>query len=340
MTDPGDDSLDELLELEAELGEPGRTTGTYDDGNVTGGTKVPAHEVPDGYPVEIETPEALRLDVETPDGTTVATYLEWPGDGSGGGQLRELLAALGREFEEFANVYGDRVALDGADGWHRIDVAATARLHGTEDSAVDRVTSEVTDAVSGASDLEYDAVHLALVALVVVGGLSFATVNTILEDIAIWFLFLAWPGIPAAIYYDLGRVKERVDWDTSPAGWIVGGLIPLVNVAVGIAYLVDRHVRVRELSYAEAAQAWQKALIASVLMPIAAFPLEALSTGLAASLFFYGLLLAPLAVYLDAEYVEELTEWDPFEEAWALLALVVPVFGAGAYLLRRMGAMD
>src|SRR6056297_400638 len=100
----GDDresQADAFLELEQELTAGRRSAKTYEEGNVASATTIPADDVPDDYPVPIGTSQALQLNVEAPDGETVVTYLEWPGEDEESDHLTELLDALGRSRDEF-----------------------------------------------------------------------------------------------------------------------------------------------------------------------------------------------------------------------------------------------
>lgn len=129
--------------------------------------KIPAREVPEDYPVPIRTQQALQLNVEAPDGETVAAYLEWPGEDSeaqrasnasgergdprASDHVERLLDALGRSHDEFANIYGDRVALDSENGWHGIDAEKTAALRGAKlaegDDSLDTTRKAIAAAV-------------------------------------------------------------------------------------------------------------------------------------------------------------------------------------------------
>lgn len=200
-----------------------------------------------------------------------------------------------------------------------------------------------------APELQYSPAHLALIVLVVGAGLLFPSFGTPLWWITGWLAFIAWPGIPALIYYDIGQITDRTDWDTNVAGWMIGGVIPVVNVSVGLVYLLERHIRIHDITYAEAASIWFKALVVSILLPVLAIPVGLVVAGALGgsagfwtgfTLFFYGPWIAAIVVYLDAEYVEELGDWDPFEEGWAAFSLFVPVFGAATYLFMRTASMD
>ncbi|MFC4450667.1 hypothetical protein [Halorussus aquaticus] len=319
-----DAQVDEFLELERELSAGRRASKTYEEGNVSEAAKIPASEVPDDYPVAIRTRQALQLNVETPDGETVATYLEWPGEGEESDHVEQLLDALGRGRDEFANVYGDRVALDSEDGWHGIDAEKTAALRGTEiasgDGSLDKTRNLLAVAIAvGAVGLLLDD--------------AFHSLSEILLIITIG-------AIPVGIYLDAEQVKDGTSWSPTPNPWIIGGMIPIANVAVGLAYLVERHVRLSGITSGERSGVWYKALLTSVAALPLALTINPVSEIVSVAIFGYSWCFTPLAVYFDAEYVEDASDWEPKEELWAVAVFFTSILGAGAYLLRRYQKLD
>ncbi|WP_135853386.1 hypothetical protein [Halorussus salinus] len=319
-----DAQVDEFLELEQELSSGHKTRRTYEQGNVAEAAKIPASEVPDDYPVPIETRRALQLNVETPDGETVATYLEWPEEGEESDHIDQLLDALGRSHDEFANVYGDRVALAAEDGWHGIDAEKTAAMRGAERASGDDSLDTSRNLVAGA---------------VALGALGFVLTQP-LATVGAWLAILSWAAVPATIYYDANRVEDATGWSPETTRWVVGGFVPIFNVSVGLAYLVDRHVRLSGTAPGEVSETWFKGVLVGLLAPLVGTGLVLVSTAVGALVFFYGALFLPFAVYFDAEYVEDATDWDPNEELWAVASLFLGPLAGGAYLLRRSQALD
>ena len=322
-SDP-DAQVDEFLELERELSAGSKTAKTYDEGNVGEAAKIPASEVPDDYPIPIRTRRALQLNVDTPDGETVTTYMEWPGEGEESDHVAQLLDALGRNPDEFANVFGDPVALDTENGWHGIDAEKTAAMRGAKVAA---------------GDDSLDTTRNLLAAAVAVGGLGFG-LTEYLPNLGPMLVMVAWAAIPAAIYYDANRVEETTGWSPETMRWVAGALVPIFNVSVGLAYLVDREVRLSGTTSGDVSETWFKGVLVGITAPILGLALVGVSTMIGTLVFFYGLLFLPFAVYFDAEYVEDATDWDPNEEWWAVGALFFGPLVGGAYLLRRRQALD
>lgn len=147
-------------------------------------------------------------------------------------------------------------------------------------------------------------------------------------------------GIPAAIYYDAGRVEDATGWSPAAARWVAGALVPIVNVSVGLAYLVDRRVRLSGTTSGDVSETWYRGVLVGLVAPILGLLAFGVSETVGALAFFYGVLFLPFAVYFDAEYVESATDWDPNEEWWAVGSLLFGPFVGAAYLLRRRQALD
>lgn len=326
-----DAQVGEFLELEQELSTGHKTAETYDEGNIAEATKIPVSEVPEDYPAPIRTRQALQLNVETPDGETVATYLEWPEDSEESDHVTQLLDALGRTREEFANIYGDRVALDSENGWHGIDAEKTAALRGAK-------------VASG--DESLDQSRNLLVAAVGVGALGYLLSNALFEAVASLgrlCTLLAWIGIPTATYLDISRVSDVGGWSPKTGRWLAGALVPVVNVPVGAAYLVDREVRLSGVTSGDVSELWYKSILASMGLMLVGYGTMSALGAFGAAVFAYGWVFLPFALYFDAEYVEDAIDWDPNEKLWTLgaaLAVVLAPLVGGLYLVRRHQALD
>lgn len=323
-----DAAIEDMLALERELEADLGSAATGDApaatrGNIAGATKVPASDVPADYPVPVGTDEALRIDVETGDGTAT-TYCEW--DGAETGHVARLLAALDREPADFANIYGDRVALDAVDGHYGIDLAATRALHGVDDARADpRVRRG----------------RLAIAAILGVGTLGLLLLS-LGSDAGAGAVLLASVGLPPAIYLDLDRVREHVPWPTREWAWIVGSLLPLLNLSIAAAYLVERRVRLRGVVAGDVPREWRLVVLAGVAMELVALPFVGAGLSAASALYFVSIGLLPLGVYFDARYVAAGTDWDPGESVWAAATLAGALLSLGflvavPYLYLRRG---
>lgn len=323
-------SIEGLVELEDELsGDAGAVTGTYSKGTLSGAEKIPARDVPDDYPVSIPTSTALRLVVEADDGTAIETFLAWPEQGSDVGHVERLLEALGRTPDEFADLYGDEVALTTESGWHVLDLRRTAAVHGAAAARSDETLQRSEQYVTGA-------VGFGILAMMVWAADLVPWLGTLVMSVT-------WLVLPIAVYTDMKKVKEKIPWDTDEGPWVLGCLVPLFNVPVGTAYLIDRHVRVSGVTPGETADLWLWAIFGSMAALFFSLPAAVVSPLLFGVLVVYGVTLLPLAVYFDAEYVEDATDWDPDEEAWAMATAGGTLLGlnwvvAGAYLVKRYSA--
>ena len=333
MTDTGasvEATIGELVELEEELTRPGTGVGgTYEQGTIAGVSKIAATEVPGGYPVPIDTTYALHVEVET-EGGTVPIFLEWPGEGEQTDHVAQLLDALDRDPAEFAGIYGDRVGLEAEDGWHGVDVERTRRLQGP--SAI-----EESDSLKRT--------RYAVTAAVAVGIVPYLLMEGDPSAFGGLLLLLSWIGIPASMYLDLQNAREAFGWDTDTWKWIVPGAIPVIDVVVGGVYLLDRYVQTRGVEGRSTSDVWYKAVLASIPLPIVALPLGGVHVGIGGLLLVTSLVLLPVAIHFDAEYVREATDWDPNETLWVVAAVVAMAVALWwvvgiAYVLVRYSNVD
>lgn len=51
----------------------------------------------------------------------------------------------------------------------------------------------------------------------------------------------AWIGLPLSAYFDGKYVSSHSDWQPNAALWVIGLLVPLVNIVLGAVYLYRRH---------------------------------------------------------------------------------------------------
>lgn len=320
-------TIDELLELEEELTSPeSGAAGTYDRGTIADAAKVPAEHVPEEYPVPIDTEQALRLGIDA-GRERVPVYLEWPGADEQSDHLDRLLDALGREPDEFANVYGDTVALAVSEGWHGIDAERTAAIHGGEAASQDPSLRRTELGLAGS-------VVAALLALPLAGsGLpGLAGLGSLL-------LVGSWIAIPTLLYVDKKRVGEHLGWEPE-AGWLVAAIFPVANVLAGSGYLVERRARLEGVEGVRPSETWKKAVVAGIALPFVSLPVMVASSTLGGMLFTLSVGALPLALYFDAKYVESATGEDQNGGAFAIGALVASFVLVGwlvgvVYLLRR-----
>jgi hypothetical protein len=179
------------------------------------------------------------------------------GDPRASDHVERLLDALGRSRDEFANVYGDRVALDSVDGWHGIDPERTAAFRRPGRTTAADVPTQTRNLLAGA---------------VGVGAIGFVLSNP-LPNLAGFLMLASWVGIAALLYFDGKRVTESTDWSPSYARWAAAALVPILNVSVGTAYLVERHAQFSETGASDVADAWHRALIAAVVLSVVGGPL-------------------------------------------------------------------
>jgi hypothetical protein len=54
-------------------------------------------------------------------------------------------------------------------------------------------------------------------------------------------LISAWVILPISVYFDIQYVRANSKWDPETGLWIIGGVVPLVNIVIAAVYLYRRH---------------------------------------------------------------------------------------------------
>lgn len=226
---PSDDGAAErFLELEAELAADETTTGpggARPRGLVVDVETVPAEEVPDSYPLAVETDEALALHVDLGDRTTVA-YLDWPGaEGiDAESALGRLLAALGLSSDSFADLYGETLLLEREAGHYTVFVPPEPP----------RGTGGWVLGVAGG--IAFNAAVAGLLAL----GAAGLPVGGLFSVLLVPFLLVNLVAVPYATYRDATYLRTHSDWGQGPPFWAALSMVPGMNVLVGLLYLRSR----------------------------------------------------------------------------------------------------
>ena len=211
-----DDAASSFLELESHFGAdtpPGRLRGQAIDVE-----RVPASTVPDDYPVDIRTEEAIALSLDV-DGERVDVYFGFDGD-LVDESLGRLLALKGIPADRFADLYGESILLSVADGYH-VPVVPAESPRGD--------ASGVYGVAGGL------AMNL-LTVLPVVAGLG----GVFSVPLVLAWLLANVLGVPAATYLDAWYLRTHSDWGGGPLFWTALAALPGVNVVSSLAYLRER----------------------------------------------------------------------------------------------------
>lgn len=374
-----DDTIGGFVELEDELTSGSAAAGTYHDGTVSGGTKVSVADVPDDYPATFDTDHALHLEVDVDDGATVDAFLPWPEPGSDSDHVTRLLDNLGLGADEFANIYGEAVALEPVEGWHRVDVDASppSGSHGRGDAGgsfdspafgsdttsfgSDTSGTDTSPFESDSTTPEYYGEDDTTIAAVVVPAIAVATggltlfaagisnadsVSTLVA--VLWGLSLL--AIPVALAYSAYVTDERGGWDPHPVVWGVGGLVPFLNVPVGMGYVVEWLARGKPR--AGPSRLWFWGVVVATVLSLGFLPplfggassaqtlADPLEYG-AVTAWIYSYVLLPMAIFFDSRHVDEGGDWDPTRVVWvggavaASMLLFLGWFVGAVYLLKR-----
>jgi hypothetical protein len=217
-----DAAAESFLELEEEFEFVG--DGIQIRGQAVDVERIPASEIPDDFPAEIRTDDALALTLELLDvesERTVTTYFDWPAEGSGE-RLSKLLALRDVPLDRFADLHGETMLLEMKDD-HFLPVLPKEEPRGDE------------RAIYGILAAMLPSLLVFLGGIVGgVGGLLFTT-----TFIFIWLLATL-VVLPVSTYLDAWHLRTTTNWDGGPLFWAFFAMIPGLNILTIGAYLVLR----------------------------------------------------------------------------------------------------
>ncbi len=211
-----DSAAESFLTLEDDL-DAGEVSGTA-WGHAVDVERVPAGSVPDTYPVEIRSEEALALALDV-DGDRVRAYFGW--DDAPEDRLGRLLELKNIPADRFADLHGESLFLAVEDG-HYVPVVPEESPRGSPLGVY---------GVGAGFGLNL------LVALL--GLLGLGSVVASAPVVAVWLLANL-VGLPAATYADAWHHRTHTDWNGGPLFWTTLAAIPGVNVLSSAAYLLGR----------------------------------------------------------------------------------------------------
>jgi len=213
-----DQAAESFLDVEAEMGGDGPAGMTW--GRAIDVERVSAGQVPDDYPVDITTAEALSLRLALDDTHNTTVYFEYD-DGDPDDRLGRLLAVHGISPSQFADLHGRALLLRTEDGYH-VPYVPEESPRGSERGVY---------GIGAGLGLNLLGILLLLVGL---GG-TVASVPFVIAWLAVTFV-----GLPAATYLDAWHLRTHTDWEQGPSFWALLAMVPGLNVVSSLAYLRSR----------------------------------------------------------------------------------------------------
>ena len=218
-----DQVAERFLELEAELSsatDSALPEGGVRRGQIVDAGRVPVEEIPNGYPVDIGSGQALVLTVEVTGVGEAQTYLDWLEDGEPGtdSTLGRLLESLEVEPEQLATLYGQQLLVEIVDGSYTVYVPAES--------------PRGTDRTTGIA-AELGVSLAALLGSVVASG-------TLAAILLVVFVLTTLLAVPFETYRDSWYLRTHSDWEGGPVFWTVLAMVPLLNVLSTVLYLSGR----------------------------------------------------------------------------------------------------
>lgn len=219
-TTEADRVAERFLELESELANSPEATlpdGTVRRGQITDARRVPVAEIPDEYPGDVGTGQALVLTVEIVDAGESQLYMAWPEDGTpeADSTLGRLLETLDIPPEQLASLYGEQILVEVTDSYYTLSLPAEPP----------RGTPAVTGILGALG-----------------GGLAalFAAFAAGSGLLLLVFFFLTVVALPYYTYRDSWYLRTHSDWEGGPVFWATLAMFPLLNVLSTLVYLASR----------------------------------------------------------------------------------------------------
>ena len=274
-------------------------------------------DVPREYPVDVDASHALALGVELGDGGAVRAYEAWPSGGHASSRLARLLDAVDRRTDSPRALTGERVALVERGDHYEVDVAETRKRR---------------EATAPAREETHSLTEIVVAAGVLAGLSAFYVFRSGADVAALALGAAAAVVLPLSLGYDAWQTHDET-WSPRALPWAAGGVVPLANVGVGVAYLVRKTAVVDDPQ--SATHVWRDVLVGVVAAFAAGLALAAFDPTfeLGVALFVHAWVLAPLAVFLDGRTARH-ADSRPNFLAWVAGAVVVGGAGALVYLLR------
>jgi len=215
-----DHAAESFIDVEEDLKGLGK--GMRGRGQAIDVERVPAEEVPDDYPAEITTQEALalRLSMVDAENETVVVYFEWPEQGTDD-RLARLLKMRDIPMDRFADLHGKSILLTIEDGYY-VPVLPKDEPRGDERAFYGILGGLVPSFLIAAA-----------------GIFGVGSLVASLPFLVLW-LVATFAVLPASVYSDAWHLRTTTDWDGGPLFWTFLALLPAVNVIAVPAYLIIR----------------------------------------------------------------------------------------------------
>ena len=163
-------------------------------------------------------------------------------------------------------------------------------------------------------------------------------VDSLLLDLAIVLSsVISFVGLPVAVFFDARTAGDGRGWSPRTPFWVVASLVPLVNVGIGLLYLLRRRMAVADTP---SPRAWVW-LVAAATGLMFVYPVSVAVMSDVGPLPLIHVIVWAFAVgciYYDAQYVEATSDWDPLVSFWvggAVLTNLFAFFWTPVYLAWR-----
>ena len=282
-------------------------------GVVRGVERVPADEL--ARDVRFDATHAVVLAVDTGE-QRVRAVEAWPSGGHSSSRLARVLTAVGDGVGGPRELAGETVVVERRDGVHRLAVEATETHHAADQGAHQRAHS-VVELVVGAGALAGFLAAVAVAAGARPLGAALAVAAAALLPLSLW-VDAHWTDVEG--------------WSPRATRWALGGLVPVLNVAVAVAYLARKTVAIDGRGEPTVWRDVLQGVVAAFALGLALAAVE-VTAPVAAAVTVHAWALAPLAVFLDGGSSRH-GDRRPSRAPWVAGAACVGGAGALVYLLK------
>ena len=137
--------------------------------------------------------------------------------------------------------------------------------------------------------------------------------------------FISFVGLPVAVFFDARTAGDGRGWSPRTPFWVVASLIPLVNIGIGLLYLLRRRMAVADMP---SPRAWVWLVVAATgamfVYPISVAVMSDVGPLPLVHVMIWAFTVG--AIYYDAQYVEATSDWNPFVSFWVAGAVLTNLF--------------
>lgn len=212
-----------FMRLEDEIRESSstvRSDGEVLKGEIRDVKRVPSEEIPNDYPVDIETEEALGFTIKTSQDKSVSVYMNWFDDKTNrkNSLISDLLKMHNIQETQISDLYGKEVLLESENNHLRLKTPDNPRKGKTRYSAI------LPSLLIG-----YFALFLGIQTTIIP-----FSIGLVMFTITIFLV------LPFFVYQDSWKLRNMSKWEGGPLFWATVSMLPIINIFTTLMYISQR----------------------------------------------------------------------------------------------------